>query len=527
MYLVSAQEMRELDRLTIERYGTPGHVLMERAGIGATEALLNTFPYVQTAAVLVVAGKGNNGGDGFVIARLLKKKGVTCEVVLAAKKTEVRGNALRNLTAFVRLRGRVTEVTEPSQLDLVQEKLTRCGLIVDALLGTGLNAPVQGLMAALIDLINASGVPVVAVDIPSGLDTDRGEPLGTAIQADLTVTFGYPKLGQVTDAGVEYVGALVVVDIGIAPEAIEVVHPRTKLLTREAVGALIQARPPAAHKGDFGHLLVLAGARGKSGAALLCGGASLRVGTGLVTLAGPSSLNAVFSSVLIEAMTIPMPERPDGSFSLNEGAVTRALQGKTAVAFGPGVGVSKDTIGLTHCLLVNAKHPLVIDADGLNCLATDVGVLHDTLSPVVLTPHPGEMARLIEKNSAEVQANRLAVARTFAKQYHCYVILKGAHSVIATPDGQVWINPTGNPGMASGGMGDVLTGIVAGLLAQGYPPPEACQIGVFLHGYAGDLAAQEKGEVGILAHDLIERLPSGLRALRQAALKEAGADNAS
>jgi hydroxyethylthiazole kinase-like uncharacterized protein yjeF len=513
MYLVSAQEMRELDRLTIERYGTPSHVLMERAGSGATEALLTTFPHVQTVSVLVVAGKGNNGGDGFVIARLLKKKGVTCEVVLAAKKAEVKGDALRNLTAFVRLRGRVTEVTEPSQLDLVQEKLSRCGLVVDALLGTGLNAPVQGLMAALIDLINASGVPVVAVDIPSGLDTDRGEPLGTAIQADLTVTFGYPKLGQVTDTGVEYVGALVVVDIGIAPEAVEAVHPKTELLTREAVGVLIQPRRPAAHKGAFGHLLVLAGARGKSGAALLCGGASLRVGTGLVTLAGPGSLNAVFSSVLIEAMTIPLPERPDGSLSLDEGMLAQALQGKTAIAFGPGVGVSTDTIGLTRWLLANVKHPLVIDADGLNCLATDASILHDASSPVILTPHPGEMARLVEKNSAEIQANRLTIARAFAQQYRCYVVLKGSH-------------PTGNPGMASGGMGDVLTGIVAGLLAQGYPPSAACQIGVFLHGYAGDLAAQEKGEVGILARDLIERLPGGLRALRQAALKEAGADNA-
>jgi len=518
MYLVTAKEMRELDRLTIERYGIPGHVLMERAGAGATEALLKEFPQVGQTLVLVFAGKGNNGGDGFVIARLLKKQGVKCEVLLVAKKSEVKGDALQNLSAFLRMRGRVTEIPTPAQLDFVQDKLNHCGLVVDALLGTGLHSPVQGLMAALIDLINTSGVPVVAVDIPSGLEADSGRPLGTAVQAELTVTFGYPKLGQIGDPGASYVGHLAVVDIGVAPEAVATVNPQTMLLTAESVGTLVRERRQAAHKGDFGHLVVLAGARGKSGAALLCGGAALRVGTGLVTLAGPTSLNSVFSSVLIEAMTIPFPERPDGSLSLDEGAITQALQGKSAVAFGPGVGVSADTIGLTRWLLAHNEKPLVIDADGLNCTATDLTLLRSARIPVILTPHPGEMARLINSSTVEVQARRLEVARSFATQHGCYLVLKGANTVIAAPDGRAWINTTGNPGMASGGMGDVLTGILGGLLAQGYPLEEACILGVFLHGYAGDLAAQEKGEAGIVARDLIERLPSGLRALRQIAL---------
>lgn len=518
MYLVTAQEMRELDRLTIEQYGTPGHVLMERAGAGVTEALLDAFPHIRKTSVLVFAGKGNNGGDGLVVARLLKKKGISCEVFLAGRKDQVKGDALRNLSAFLRLRGRVTEIIDASALALVQEKIARCGLIVDALLGTGLNAPVQGLMAALIDLITASGVPVVAVDIPSGLDADRGQPLGTAVQAELTVTFGYPKLGHIVHPGATHVGRLIVVDIGIVPEAIAAVRPQTTLLTAEAVGALVHVRQPEAHKGDFGHLLVLAGARGKSGAALLCSSAALRVGTGLVTLAGPGSLNTVFSSVLIEAMTIPLPERSDGSLSLDEEALAGALRGKSAVAFGPGIGVSIDTIALTRWLLTHSERPMVIDADGLNCLATDTSILRDAQVPVVLTPHPGEMARLLKTSNAEVQTQRLEVARVFAGQYRCYLVLKGAQTVIAAPDGRAWINATGNPGMASGGMGDVLTGILGGLLAQGYPPEEACALGVFLHGYAGDLAVQEKGEAGILARDLIERLPNGLRALRQAAL---------
>ncbi len=518
MYLVTAKEMRELDRLTIEEYGTPGHVLMERAGAGATEALLQKFPHVRETSVLIFAGKGNNGGDGLVIARLLKKQNIACEVFLTAKKDDVQGDALQNLDAFRRMRGKVTELTEVSQLTLVQNKLSKCGVIVDALLGTGLNAPVRGLVASLIELINTSGIPVVAVDIPSGLDADRGEPLGEAVQAELTVTFGYPKIGQISDPGTSYVGKLAVVDIGIAPEALERVRPQVELLTKEEVGMLVRARRRAAHKGDFGHLLVLAGARGKSGAALLCGGAALRVGAGLVTLGGPSSLNSIFSSVLVEAMTVPLPELADGSFCLDENALSQALRGKSAVAFGPGVGVSADTIGMTRWLLTHSDIPLVIDADGLNCLATDVSILRNARVPVALTPHPGEMARLLNSSNAEVQTRRLAVARAFATEYGCFLILKGANTVIAAPDGRVWVNSTGNPGMASGGMGDVLTGIISGLLAQGYPLEEACCLGVFLHGYVGDMAADEKGEAGILARDLIARLPTGLRAVHQAAL---------
>jgi len=513
LYLVTAQQMRELDRLTIE-LGTPGHVLMERAGAGATSALLQAFPQARTTPVLVFAGKGNNGGDGFVMARLLKKDGVACEVILTATKEDVKGDALRNLKAFARMRGRIHEVTSTEQLADVRKKLSDCGLVVDALLGTGLSAPVQGLMAELIEMINASEVPVVAVDTPSGLDADRGEPLGMAVRALLTVTFGYPKIGLLQPEARALVGRLEVVDIGIAPEVLATVNPELILLTQDSVGALLRPRTVDSHKGDFGHLLVLAGARGKSGAALLSGGAALRVGTGLVTLAGPSSLNTVFSSVLVEAMTVPMPEREDGSLALNEHAVAEAVQGKSAIAFGPGVGVSADTIGLTRWLLLNSTLPLVIDADGLNCVATDLSMLREARVPVILTPHPGEMARLMKTSNADVQSQRLEVARTFAREYRCLLVLKGSCTVIAAPDGKAWINPTGNPGMASGGMGDVLTGTIGGLLAQGYAPELACQIGVFLHGYVGDRAADEKGQIGILARDLIDRLPQGIQTLR-------------
>lgn len=514
MYVVTAKEMRELEQLTIDQYGTPGHVLMEQAGAGATDVLLAAFPHVRTAPVLIFAGKGNNGGDGFVIARLLKKQGIACEVVLAAKKEEVTGDALRNLTMFVQQRGRVTEITDATLYDRVQHKLDSCGLIVDALLGTGLNAPVRGLMADLIAMINASGVPVLAVDIPSGLDADRGVVLGSAVKAALTTTFGYPKLGLVVAPGLAHVGRLEVVEIGIAPEALAAVTPQTALLTKADMGARIRGRDVDVHKGDFGHLLVVAGSRGKSGAALMSGGAALRIGTGLVTLGGPASLNTVFSTALMEAMTVPLPEQPDGSLRFDAQAMTEAMHGKSAIAFGPGVGVSTHTIGVLRCLLTQSTQPLVIDADGLNCLATDPNLLRETKVPVVLTPHPGEMARLVKISNAEVQERRLEVARAFATQHHCYLVLKGARTVIAAPDGKAWINPTGNSGMASGGMGDVLTGIISGLLAQGYAPTDACCLGVFLHGYVGDRAAQEKGQIGILARDLIDQLPMGIRELQ-------------
>ena len=516
MYVVSAAQMRELDRLTIREYGTPGHVLMERAGMGAAQVLLDFFGNSPPDRAVVVAGKGNNGGDGLVIARVLKRRGIDCQVVLAARKRDVQGDAKRTLQAFTRLKGHIGEVTAEDDLPAVQRRLARAGVIVDALLGTGLNAPAGGLHAALIDRMNAADAPVVAVDVPSGLDADTGRTPGPVVQAAVTATFGYPKLGQLVYPGAASVGRLVCVDIGIPREALETVAPGTEVLTRPEVGRLVPARPPEAHKGDFGHLLVLAGARGKSGAALLSASAALRCGTGLVTLAGPRSLIPIFSTVLLEAMTAAQPERADGSLKLDERQLRRALDGKTALVFGPGVGVSAETKRIAEWLLTHSRVPLLIDADGLNCVASNPAVLKTARVPVVLTPHPGEMARLVRITTADVQARRMDVARSFAEQTGCYVVLKGARSLVADPDGRVCINPTGNPGMASGGMGDVLSGVIGGLLAQGYPPYDACRLGTFLHGAAADTWARTRGEAGLLARDVIDGLPETLRDLSEA-----------
>ncbi|HWP60507.1 MAG TPA: NAD(P)H-hydrate dehydratase [Candidatus Acidoferrales bacterium] len=515
MFVVTAREMRELDRLTIEEYGVPSLELMERAGRAVAEALLERFGRAARKGVLVVAGKGNNGGDGLVAARHLKKRRFPCEVVLLGRKEELSRDAAVNLEAYLKARGKIFEMPERNSEGL-SARFGGKGAIVDALLGTGLSKEVRGVYAEAIEAINASGLPVVAVDIPSGLDSDTGRPLGTAIQAEMTVTFGFPKVGQVIYPGVEYTGELVVADIGIAPEAVAKVRPQREILEEGDIGWLVPRRARDSHKGTYGHLVVLAGSRGKTGAAALACRGALRVGTGLVTLAAPRSLNDIYASSLLEVMTEPLAEREsEEPEPLTDREWQRLLEKKSALLFGPGIGVKPWCQTTLRWLLGHLALPWVIDADGLNNLALEVDRLRSAKTPPVLTPHPGEMARLINADTATVNQNRLEVASQFARDRRCYVVLKGARTVIALPSGAVFINPTGNPGMASGGTGDVLAGVLAGLLAQGLAVEEALKLGVYLHGFAGDLVAAEKGEMGTIASDIIEMLPYGLRRLAE------------
>jgi NAD(P)H-hydrate epimerase len=373
---------------------------------------------------------------------------------------------------------------------------------------------VRGLYAEAVTLMNASGLPIVAVDIPSGLDGDTGSPLGVAIQAEMTITLGYPKLGQVLYPGVDYVGELVVADIGLDPEATVEVAPNTEILTPEEIKWLVPIRAADTHKGTYGHLLVVAGTRGKTGAAILASRAAMRIGAGLVTLAGPRALNDIYAGSLVEVMTEPLGDASVEQLpSLDSDAWQRLLERKDALLFGPGIGVTDETRKSIRWLLRNLRIPWVIDADGLNTLALEIDRLRAAKTAPVLTPHPGEMARLIGRDTAAVNADRVGTARSFAVENRCHVVLKGARTVIATAQGRVFINPTGNPGMASGGMGDVLAGMLAALLGQGFSPEDAMKLGVFLHGFVGDRVADEKGPIGIVASDVIEGLPSGMREL--------------
>ncbi|OGQ84359.1 MAG: hypothetical protein A3F90_15745 [Deltaproteobacteria bacterium RIFCSPLOWO2_12_FULL_60_19] len=522
MIVVTAKEMRELDRLTIQKYGVPSLTLMERAGEAVAKALLKSFGKIARGGVLVVAGKGNNGGDGFVVARLLKKKRIPCEVVLLGRRKELSPDAMVNFRAYLKVKGKVVEAGRDG-IGPLAERLKGKKLIVDAIFGTGLKEEVRGVYAEAIAAINASGLPVVAVDVPSGLDSDTGKPLGGAIKAELTVALGYPKVGEVIYPGLTYVGELAVADIGIHAEAVQEVRPQAELLEHDEISWFVPEREPDSHKGSYGHLLVVAGSRGKTGAAILACKAGMRAGAGLVTLAAARSLNEIFAGSMMEAMTEPLRDNADEEIlPPSDQEWRRLLDKKSALVFGPGIGVNESTRAALWWLLRNLDLPWVIDADGLGLLAGNVGRLRGAKRPPVLTPHPGEMARLIGTEAAPstalrtgaVNNDRVGVARSFAREQRCYVVLKGARTVIATPDGKAFINPTGNPGMASGGMGDVLAGILGGLLAQGFKIDDALKLGVFLHGFVGDRVAALKGEMGLIASDVIEGLPEGLNALR-------------
>jgi len=392
-------------------------------------------------------------------------------------------------------------------------ELDKAACVVDAILGTGLRSQVRGLYADAIEVVNSCGAPVLALDVPSGLDADTGAVLGTAVQAEATATFGFAKLGQVLYPGAEYCGVLGVVDIGIDDRAIAAHPPRARLSDEFMASGLLPRRVVDAHKGSCGHLLVIAGSRGKTGAAILATRAGLRGGAGLVTLATPASTHPICASAVFEAMTDPWPDR-DGALRFDEDCLAAALEDKAAVVVGPGLGVSVAVRRLTTWLLRESPLPMVLDADALNVLAGRLGPLRRARARVVLTPHPGEMARLAGIAVGAVQADRVGVARSFAEEHCCVLVLKGARTVIAAPDGMVWINPTGNPGMASGGMGDVLAGLIGSLLAQGLDTHEAACAGVFLHGAAGDMVA-DAGSVGMIATDVIEHLRPAARILSE------------
>ncbi|MGQ9689138.1 MAG: NAD(P)H-hydrate dehydratase [Desulfobaccales bacterium] len=506
MKLVTAEEMRHLDRRAIEDLGIPSLVLMENAGRSTYQILRREFPDLQ-GPVVVLAGRGNNGGDGFVVARYLMNEGIPVAVLLFAAKDQVGGDALVNLRLLEKMGLEVEEILGEDQLSAVTHRLSRAELLVDALLGTGLNSPVRGMLAQVIARVNQSRPPVVAVDIPSGLSADTGEPLGEAVQAQVTVTYGLPKVGQIVPPGRDLVGRLWLVDISIPPALAQAV--RTELTEADEMRALLPPRPFASHKGAFGHLVVVAGSEGKTGAAAMTAEAGLKTGAGLVTVAVAASLNDILEVKLTEAMTLPLPEA-QGARALGEKALAPLqdfLAGKTAVALGPGMGTHPETQELVRTLVRHCPLPMVIDADGVNALAGHLEILPRSAGPRLLTPHPGEMGRLMGVSSKEVQSGRLDLARTFALEHKVWLVLKGAQTVVADPDGRVSLNPTGNPILASGGTGDVLTGLIGGFLAQGLAPWDAARLGVFLHGLAADYLAANIGSRGHLAGDLLIILP--------------------
>lgn len=507
MRILNASQMREADRRTIEEIGIPSLVLMENAGrqvVAAMESVYENLPDLQVA---VLCGRGNNGGDGFVVARTLHQRGIDVSVFVIGSIAEIRGDARVNVEILGRIGITVVEVADEQAWELHFSEVSTCDVIVDAIFGTGLKSPVSGMLETVVADVNGSGIPVVAVDLPSGLSADSPEPIGDSIRAALTVTLGAPKLSLVLPPAEAHAGDVVIADIGIPLEVFDSLDgPRIALLTRERMREAITPRAPDAHKGDFGHVLVIAGSRGKTGAAHLAGSAALRSGAGLVTIATPRCCQPVIASLAPEYMTEALDETVEGAIDLT--AIERILELPCdVIAAGPGLGTAPGTVAFMHALVDRAGVPLVLDADALNAFRDDPERLAGRDGrDIIITPHPGEMARLVGLSIEEVQANRIDIAQQFAVTHHAYVILKGHRTIIAAPDGQIFINPTGNAGMATGGSGDVLTGAIAAWLGQLLDAQAACTLAVYLHGLAGDLAEADEGEVAMTASDVLGHL---------------------
>ena len=511
--IFTAAEMRALDARAIRELGIPGTRLMDAAGSGAAALIVQWLAPIRGRRVVVVCGKGNNGGDGFVVARRLRARGAAVQVFLAAARREVRGDAAEALAGW---RGRVEAIDAGPDPGALVRALESAELVVDALLGTGVTGAARGQVWAAIDAINEAGrrgVPVISLDLPSGLDSDRGVAPGPAVKATRTVTFAGLKRALVLQPGAALAGRVEVVDIGIPAE--EVARGITTWgLEGDDVRRYFPAREADAHKGRFGHLLIVAGSRGKTGAAVLAGRAALRAGVGLCTIATPASQQPIIAALAPEYMTEPLPETQAGSLAL--AARERLLElahRMDAVALGPGLSLDREAQALARALVAEVERPLIADADALSALAGHLDLLRRALGPRALTPHPGEMARMLGGSIETVQGDRLEVTRRFCRDYHVALALKGAGTVVGGPDGHVAVNPTGNPGMAKGGSGDVLTGVVGALLARGLEPMAALEAGCYLHGLAGDLTAASRGEIAMIAGDIVETLPAALQAL--------------
>jgi ADP-dependent NAD(P)H-hydrate dehydratase / NAD(P)H-hydrate epimerase len=517
---MTADEMRRADRRTIDEVGLPGAVLMENAGAAVARLVDDRFPRARRVAVL--CGRGNNGGDGFVVARRL---GARAEAFLLGAREGVEGDARTHLLAFERSGGRLAVVADAEAWAGVRSRVEEADLIVDAVLGTGLRSAPSGLAAEAIAVIGGrfdGGVPVVAVDLPSGLSSDDGTEDWPAARATVTVTFGAPKRGHVLPPACHRAGELVVADIGITAQSLAAANPSLFLLEDADAAEAFPLRRRGAHKGDFGHLLIAAGSVGKTGAAVLGAGGALRAGAGLVTVATPEPCVAVVAAARPEAMTEPLPATARGG--LAEAALPRLLDLaglRDAVVLGPGLGQDPETRAVVRAFVRECPVPLVIDADGLNALAPtgggggDLGALRRD-APTVLTPHPGEMARLVGAKTTEVQRERVRRALALARETGCVVVLKGERTLVAEPGGRAAVSRTGNPGMATGGTGDVLAGVVGSLLARQGALLSATAA-VVVHGRAGDLAARARGEEGMTAGDVVESLPEAIESVRGAA----------
>jgi len=504
--------MAELDRRAAEEFGLSTSALMERAGRHVAAVVSSLLEAGGGYRILVLAGKGNNGGDGLVAARHLRGAGIEVSALLLAREDALGGDVVAALRAAAEAGVPYRVLGTESAADL-PALLASADLIIDAVFGTGFRGPVKGLAGDVLAAANKSGKPIVAVDVPSGLEVDSGRLADPVIHATATVTLGLPKIGLLTHPGAETTGDLYVADLGYPSALIDDLRISTSLVTAAMVRSRFPPRRPDSHKGDYGRVLIIAGSVGFSGAATLAALGALRSGAGLVTLGVPAAIYSIVASRVPEVMPTPLPGS-NGSIAADAlDRVNVLAKASDIVAVGPGLSTDNGVLPIVRGLLGNDR-PLVIDADGLNVLAGNTRILAQTGKPVVITPHPGELGRLLDQSVSTIQTDRITAARTAASRFKCTVLLKGARTVVAAAGGEVFIVPTGNPGMATGGMGDVLTGAVAALIGQRMEPLHAAYAGAYLHGLAGDLIADARGPVGMLASEVADHLPVAIHRVR-------------
>ncbi len=507
MILLRPEEMKELDQKTME-LGFPGILLMDTAGRGVAEIAARIIEN-NHEKILVFAGKGNNGGDGLVAARFLDMWGCHVQVITLAGKNAFQGDSEVNYK-ICELRGiNITDFSD-NNLEEIKAKISTASMVIDAMLGTGLQGDVRGNYSQIIDLINQIRPRVLAVDIPSGLNGADGTIHGRAIRADYTATMAYAKLGLCLYPGREYKGELNIIDLGIPENLLNEINYNHFMLSGEEAALLLPGRDVAGHKGSFGKIGVLGGSTGFAGAPVLAGTSALKLGCGLVKLAVPERIESRIVSRCPELTTVGLVDNKKGIVFEAISGIKKMIEEVDILAVGPGLGVTTDTRELIKVILSEANIPVVLDADGLNAI-TDLDIFNRSKSEIIITPHPGEMARLTGLKIKEVNQNRVNIARDFAGKYGVYLVLKGASTVIAFPDGRVYINPTGNDGMASAGSGDVLTGMIASLLGQGLEAEKAAVLGTYLHGLAGDIAAEKLTPYSLMANDITENIPAAIK----------------
>jgi len=515
MKILTSRQMKEIDRIAVEEIGIIGPILMENAGLQVVKSMLAKFPQISKEKITIVAGKGNNGGDGFVVARHLYNRGADPLVLLLASRDEVKGDAAVNLRIAAKSGIKIREVCSLQDWDLEKDKIFESSLLVDAIFGTGLTSAAQGLYATAIEDINKSRAYKIAVDIPSGLSSDTFLIIGPCVKADLTVTLAAPKIAHIFPPAEEYIGELVVADIGIPPFLLDDQKLKLELVEEKTILPYFEKRKKDTHKGTYGHLFILSGSLGKTGAAIMAGKAALKMGAGLVTVGVPESCLSIVAHSMVELMTEPLAETPANTLSDKAlDKVLSLLEGKDALLIGPGISTHKSTAEFVLSLLPKLSLPTVIDADALNILASKPERLKSLPKPVVLTPHPGEFARLLNFSTRDVLERKLELAPQFAQEYGAFLVLKGYRTLVATPEGEVYVNPTGNPGMATAGSGDVLSGMIASMIIQEKNPLAAILAAIYVHGLSGDIGAEKLGEKALTAGDIIRYLPQAVRLLQ-------------